>query len=83
MRKISSAIVIAAILMATPVSAGEIGGNGQYVPGGDNGASLCSYSGLNDSPNDIFGFIQSFGWVMRKLGIMPRFFNPGDRCRGN
>lgn len=83
MRKISSAIVIAAMLIATPVSAGEVGGNGQYVPGGSNGASACSYSGLNDSPDDGFGFIQSFGWVMRTLGIMPRFFNPGDACRGN
>ncbi len=83
MRKLSSAIIAIVLLASAPVSAGEVSGNGKYVPGGTLGVSECSYSGLNDTPDDGFGFIQTFGWVMRTLGINPRFFSPGDACRGN
>ena len=82
MRKIVTALAAASLLASTPAFGGEISGNGKFVPGGVNGSSECSFSGLNDDPNDGFGFIQSYGWVMRFLGIVPRFFNPGDACRG-
>lgn len=83
MKKAIFAIAAASLLTASPASGGEIGGNGNYVPGGDNGASICSYSGLNDTPDDPFGFTQTFAAVMKFLGLNPRFFNPGDTCRGN
>lgn len=82
MRKINSILVAACLLAAMPASAGEITGNGKYVPGGDTGASECSYSGLNDGDGDGLGFTQTFAAVMKLLGIPPRFFNPGMFCRG-
>lgn len=78
MKKAIFALALGSLLVSTPAFGGEISGNGKYVPGGANGASECSYSGLNDDPSDGFGFIQSYGWVMRLLGIVPRYFNPGD-----
>ena len=84
MRKVTTFIIGAAMLASAPVSAGEIAGNGKYVPGGANGASECSYSGLNDDPEeDGLGFTQTFAAVMKLLGIDPSFFNPGMFCRGN
>ena len=83
MRKVTTFIIGAAMLASAPVSAGEITGNGKYVPGGKNGASECSYSGLNDGDNDGLGFTQTFAAVFKLLGLSPRFFNPGMFCRGN
>ena len=83
MKKTLTAIAAIGLLAASQVSAGEITGNGKFVPGGQNGASECSYSGLNDGDNDGLGFTQTFAAVMKLLGINPRYFNPGDSCRGN
>ncbi|WP_338242362.1 hypothetical protein [Aurantiacibacter hainanensis] len=76
-------ILAAAVLLASvPASAGEYGGNGQYVPGGDRGASDCSYSGLNDD-DDGQGFTQTFAAFLRFLGIdAGRYFNAGMFCKG-
>ena len=76
-------IIGAAMFGSAPISAGEITGNGKYVPGGVNGASECSYSLLNDGDGDGLGFTQTFAAVFNLLGIGPRFFNPGTFCRGN
>ncbi len=80
-------IAVAALLASVPASAGEYGGNGQYVPGGDRGASACSYSGLNDD-EDGQGFTQTFAAFLRFLGINAGRFmnaanNPFETCRGN
>jgi hypothetical protein len=83
MKRVILAIAGASLLATTPAVGGEIGGNGNYVPGGDKGASICSYSGLNDTPDDGFGFTQTFAAVFKFLGLIPRLFNPGDTCRGN
>ena len=83
MRKITTFIIVAAMLASARVSACEITDNGKNVPGGTNGASECSYSGLNDGDGDGLGFTQTFAAVMKLLGIDPRFFNPGDSCRGS
>lgn len=86
MRRIGSVIVIAALVATTPVSAGEIGGNGKYVPGGANGASECSYSGRNDTPLDLMGFTQTFASFWRfVIGYMDPSapWHPGNSCRGN
>ena len=83
MRKEMTFSIGAAMLASAPVSGAEITGNGKYVPGGTNGASECSYSGLNDGDGDGLGFTQTFAAVFKLLGLSPRFFNPGMFCRGN
>ncbi len=83
MKKGVTLLATAALLVSVQASAGEITGNGKYVPGGDNGASECSYSGLNDD-DDGQGFTQTFAAFLRFLGInASRYFNPGQFCRGN
>ena len=81
MKKLTLAIA-AATLFAAPVSAGEIGGSGKFVPGGANGSSACSFSGLNDDLSDGLGFTQTFAAVFKLLGIGPRYFTAGMFCRG-
>lgn len=55
MKKMMTCVGAALLVASVPASAGEYSGNGQYVPGGDRGASACSYSGLNDD-DDGQGF---------------------------
>ena len=84
MKKLMIAAAAAAMLAGSPVSAGEITGNGKYVPGGANGQSECSYSGLNDTPEDGLGFVQVYSFFMKLLGIQPGDpLHPGQSCRGN
>ncbi len=71
-----------AMITSTPVLAGENNANGIETGAPTHANSICAFSGLNDTPSDIFGKIQSWGWTMRVLGLAPRFFNPGDACRG-
>jgi len=83
--------VISASLIAAPVFAGEIHGppptgNIPSPPGTSisNGNSLCSFSGLNDTPNgqgtpgspeyDPGGQVQSFGAFMAQYGL----YDPSD-----
>ena len=86
MRRICSTLAIAALIASAPASAGEIGGNGNSVPGGVNGSSECSYSGLNDTPLDLMGFTQTFASFWRYvIGFMDPSapWHPGNSCRGN
>ena len=80
-------LAAAALLASVPGSAGEYAGNGKYVPGGDRGASDCSYSGLNDD-NDGQGFTQTFAALLSLFGIDAGRYvnaanNPFGSCRGN
>jgi hypothetical protein len=85
------AFALAASLIATPALAGEIKGpppttNVPSPPGTSisNGNSLCSFSGLNDTPDgqgtfgvqgyDPGGQVQSFGYFMAQFGI----YDPSD-----
>lgn len=87
----ASAFVICASLLATAALAGEITGppptgNVPSPPGTSisNGNSLCSFSGLNDTPDgfgtagrpgyDPGGQVQSFGYFMAQFGI----YDPSD-----
>ena len=75
------ALAIALLLGSTAASAGEITGpppttNGNPAPGTSisNGNSLCSFSGLNDTPDGIpgldpGGIVQSYGYFMAQFGI--------------
>lgn len=83
MRKVIALAMVAALATSAPVSAGEYAGNGKYVPGGDNGASMCSYSGRNDD-DDGQGFTQTFAAFVRFIGATVGYdFNAGRFCRGN
>jgi hypothetical protein len=82
----AAAFAVGASLFAAPVLAGEIKGppptgNVPSPPGTSisNGNSLCSFSGLNDTPDGIPGVdpggqVQSFGYFMALFGI----YDPSD-----
>lgn len=57
----------AALLLAQPVAAGEVNGNGTVLPAGPNAASHCAYSGLNDDPDgEVFpGRVQNFAHFLK------------------
>ena len=77
---IHSAIAIAFLVGSTAALAGEIKGPPPTtnVPSNpntsiSNGNSLCSFSGLNDTPDsapmDPGGQVQSYGYFMAQFGI--------------
>ncbi len=80
---------------ATAVFAGEITGTGKTTPPGSYAvpASICSFSGLNDTPNDPGiegGRTQNYGQIVRLTGLTPEQLlatmhlpSPGMACRGN
>jgi len=79
------------ILGASSVLAGEVNGNGDVIPGGVNGASICSFSGQQDdgSNEGVFrdDMVQSWGQIPKALrdfllsiGAVP---HPGDACNPN
>jgi hypothetical protein len=84
---IHAALAAALIISSTAVSAGEITGppptgNVPSPPNTSisNGNSLCSFSGLNDTPDgfapggDPGGIVQSYGYFMATAGI----YDPSD-----
>ena len=84
---LGNALAIALIIGSTAASAGEITGppptgNLPGPPGSSisNGNSLCSFSGLNDTPDgfapagDPGGQVQSFGYFMAQF----RIYDPSD-----
>src|SRR5437868_14840247 len=90
----ATVLVIGASLIAAPALAGEITGppptgNVPSPPGTSisNGNSLCSFSGLNDTPDglgtfgrpgyDPGGQVQSFGYVMSQFGL----YDPSDAAQ--
>src|SRR4051794_23723564 len=93
----------AAMLASTVALAGEIKGpppsTNQPSPPGtriSNGVSICSFSGLNDTPDGIpgidpGGIAQSYGYFMAQYGIFdpsdPDKFDsgtfPGENCNPN
>ena len=76
----------AAALAATPATAGEVTGNGDFID--IHGKSSCAYSGLNDTPegdlesSDPGGRVQSYGYFQSQtwLGefISPQVVGPRD-----
>jgi hypothetical protein len=97
--KVPALAIAGALFVSTvtaPAFAGEVTGNGKLTPGGDNAASICHFSGLNDHPNgapgDFPGKIQNFAhflfWLAGVMGLdrlSPQDVDnaPGDACRGN
>jgi hypothetical protein len=84
MRKLTTILAAAALLAGSPAFAGEITGNGKPAQGAAHAASECSYSGLNDTPWDLMGFVQTFHSFWNLVGfIFPGDpFHPGQACRG-
>jgi hypothetical protein len=82
----ATALAVGLGLIASPVLAGEITGppptgNVPSPPGSriSNGVSICSFSGLNDTPDGIpgidpGGIAQSYGYFMAQFGL----FDPSD-----
>lgn len=87
-RLVSKALPLAgaiAIFGVATVHAGERNGRGEEVPGGENGRSICSYSGLED-----FDFLEPVSpGTVQNWGIIPKVvrdmlsligLHPGDSC---
>jgi hypothetical protein len=96
---LAALMVMAMTLGASAAFAGEVNGNGDPTPVQDYQAgSICSFSGLNDDPNDPDpidgGRVQSFGQIVSKSvhyeddrgasGLVPiiHMYGPGAACRG-
>ncbi len=84
--RLSLVVCTACFLGANAASAGEVNGNGDVVPGGVNGRSACSFSGLEDHPVDP-GTTQSWGTIVKDLPaatvaffVRVLGFNPGSAC---
>jgi hypothetical protein len=80
---------LAAILSlgVNTVGAGEVDGQGNPVPGGENGRSECSYSGQQDDAEADAGFfrgdrVQSWGQIPKIMRDILRGIgmHPGDAC---
>ena len=84
MKKLTIVLASAILVAGSPASAGEITGNGQTAQGASHASSQCAYSGINDSPWDLMGFVQNFHTFWNIFGfIMPGSpFHPGQSCRG-
>jgi hypothetical protein len=90
MRRLSvAAAVVCAVagpgLVAAPASA-----QGQTERGPEHANSICSFSGLNDEPDDPFegGRVQSYGAIVAAGHLQPRFVksgppSPGFFCNGH
>ncbi|MEJ1191572.1 hypothetical protein ACFC25_12555 [Pseudarthrobacter sp. NPDC055928] len=79
-------------LSAGPVSAArpDDAPRGQVEMGPDHANSICSFSGLNDEPDDPIegGQVQSYGQIIKLPDFDPAFFksiheHPGMACNGH
>lgn len=69
----------AAMLLTTPVTAGEITGNGKPIE--INARTECAYSGLNDfdgDPRDPGFKTQNYGTIVSNGFINPDTLDPND-----
>ena len=90
--KVGHVLVLSAVLAlgANQAVAGEVNGKGKPIPGGSQGKSECSYSGLQDDAAADQGFfrgdrVQSWGQiplVMRQI-LAAIGLRPGDACNPN
>ena len=99
-RILTTAVATGAMVLAssTIAVAGEYDGNGNHVPGGVRGASLCSFSGLDiaddleDNPpgrndDDValnYHGVQSYGqFVSLGANLRGTPLHPGSSCNPN
>jgi hypothetical protein len=71
--------LLAVATTSAPAFAGEVTGKGNPTPINDHrAASICSFSGLNDNPNEVSeedpfagGHVQSFGDIVQEaIGLL-------------
>jgi hypothetical protein len=77
-------LVGAAIVGSAVLGVGVTGASaaGRVEQGVDHSASVCAFSGLNDTPNDPApegGRVQSYGQLVRQ-GLKAEFPSPGLAC---
>lgn len=80
---LASACVAAAVAVGTP--AASAAPQGQVEQGPQHARSICSYSGLNDTPDAEApegGQVQSYGQLVRQ-GLKAEFPSPGELCNPN
>lgn len=79
----AGATVALALGGATAATAGEVTGNGKPTQAPAHSSSICSYSGLNDDPDEPGeeGRVQSYGQVV-KAGGKAFAPSPGMACNG-
>ncbi len=95
-KKIQFGLLTGAICILTigtnAVLAGEVNGKGDKVPGGENGRSLCSFSGQQDDAAEDEGtfrgdLVQSWGQIPQELRdfliSLDMYFHPGEGCNPN
>jgi hypothetical protein len=72
-------MAISVLALAVPAFA-----QGQVERGTDHANSICSFSGLNDTPDDPEegGRVQSYGQLV-KQGLKPFLSSPGEACNGH
>ena len=83
------ALALAAMMVALALPA-FAAPQGQVERGPEHANSICSYSGLNDEPDDPFegGQVQSYGQLVRQGHIEPSEIksgppSPGFFCNGH
>ena len=84
MRRYVLLLVVAAFMVAALAVPALAAPNGQVERGPENAKSLCSYSGLNDDPDDPVegGQVQSYGQIV-KAGGKSEVPGPGFACNPN
>ncbi len=85
---IGAGLVVASIGMGSTAFAGEIGGSGKLTPINSYRAnSICSFSGLNDNPDDPVegGRVQNWGIIPKEIRdqLAAEGEHPGDACNGH
>jgi hypothetical protein len=79
-------LVAAALIALLMMVAGAIPAfaQGQVERGPEHANSICSFSGLNDVPNDPEegGRVQSYGQLV-KQGLKAFLPSPGEACNGH
>jgi len=88
MRRIITVLSVMAIMaVIVAMSAFPVFAQGQVEQGPEHANSICSFSGLNDDPNEG-GRTQSYGQLVRQGVIEPSAVksgppSPGFFCNGN
>jgi hypothetical protein len=87
-----SVLLMGALMLA--LTAAPALAQGKFEQGTDHANSICSFSGLNDNPNEEFpenGRVQSYGQIVNKLiragvvepGTQGGKAAPGTECNGH
>ena len=84
MRRYVVLLAVAAFMVAALAVPALAAPQGQFERGPEHARSLCSYSGLNDEPDDPVegGQVQSYGQIV-KAGGKSEVPSPGFACNPN